>query len=269
MSRGPAYPAEDQTEDQIAEMFAQFRQTRDPAIRNRLVELNLSIADRCARRYLHRGEPLADLTQVARMSLIRAVDRFDPARGVRFEAFAIPTVLGGLRHHFRDNCWIVSVPRQAKDLRSQVFRASEQISQQLGRQPTTDEIADALGLPSDRVAATVESNRHYRATSWESLLERRDQAVSIRGTSRNSTANDDSAERLDLAHTIAALDSRLQQIVVWRFYEECTQREIGVRLGVGQVQVSRLLARALRQIRQQLDQVESESPEATAIPVPA
>ena len=250
MSDGSARPSD----DQIEETFTRYRQTRDPAIRNHLVELHLPIADRCARRYVNRGEPMADLVQVARMALVRAVERFDPARGVRFEAYALPTILGELRHHFRDNCWVLSVPRRAKDLRSQVFRASEQIGQQLGRQATADEIAEALDLSTERVTTTLETNRHYRATSWESLTEPGDHSAPAAGSTRTASRIEESVDRVDIGRTIAALDDRLQQIVVWRFYEECTQREIGVRLGIGQVQVSRLLARALRQLRQQLDQ---------------
>lgn len=269
MPRIPSLIFDDQiSDDQIDELFTRYRQTRDLATRNRLVELHLVTADRCARRYISRGEPIADLTQVAHMALVRAVERFDPARGVRFEAFAVPTILGELRHHFRDNCWIVSVPRRAKDLRSQVFRASEQISQQLGRQATTEEIAEALDLGPERVATTLESNRHYRATSWESLTEARDHVPTSGISPTVDGTSDVSAQRVDLTQVIAELDGRLQQIVVWRFYEECTQREIGNRLGVGQVQVSRLLARALRQLRQQLDQT-ADGPTDVSAPVPA
>jgi RNA polymerase sigma-B factor len=255
MARGSSRPAD----EQIEETFDRYRQTRDPSIRDRLVELHLPIADRCARRYVNRGEPMADLTQVARMALVRAVERFDPTRGVRFDAYAMPTITGELRHHFRDNCWIVSVPRRAKDLRTQVFRASEQVSQQLGRQPTTDEIAETLDLPEESVAMTLESNRHYRATSWESLIERRDHSTQRWGSALTTNSIEDSADRVDLARTIAKLDERLQQIVIWRFYEECTQSEIGARLGVGQVQVSRLLARAVRQLRQHVDLIGDET----------
>ena len=261
MVRGSARPSD----EEIDEIFHRYHQSRDPSIRNQLVELHLPIADRCARRYANRGEPIADLTQVARMALVRAVERFDPGRGVRFDAFALPTITGELRHHFRDNCWIVSVPRRAKDLRTQVFRASEQVGQQLGRQPTTEEIAETLDLPAESVAMTLESNRHYRATSWESVIERSDHAAHELGPNLMTKSTDHSAERVDLAKTIARLDERLQQIVIWRFYEECTQREIGARLGIGQVQVSRLLARALRQLRQQADFIARDTPGTEAI----
>lgn len=252
--------------DQIDELFAHYHRTRDPATRNRLVEHHLPIADRCARRYMNRGEPLADLVQVARMALVRSVERFDPDRGVSFEGYALPTMLGELRHHFRDNCWAISVPRRAKDLRSQVFRTSEQMSQRLGRQPAATEIAEELGMGLERVTSTLEANRHYRATSWESLTDPNDGSASVREAADPTTV-DDSADRIDIAQTIAALDERLQQIVVWRYYEECTQREIGSRLGIGQVQVSRLLSSALGQLRRQLDPSSTESADhATSVP---
>lgn len=253
MARGSARPVD----EPIEECFDRYRATRDPSLRDHLVEVHLPLADRCARRYANRGEPMADLIQVARMALVRAVERFDPSRGVRFDAYALPTITGELRHHFRDNCWIVSVPRRAKDLRTQVFRVSEQVGQQLGRQPTTDEIAETLDLPEESVAMTLESNRHYRATSWESLIERRDHSTQPMGPNLTTNSVEDSADRVDLARTMARLDERLQQILIWRFYEECTQSEIGLRLGVGQVQVSRLLARAVRQLRQQADLLEN------------
>lgn len=254
MSSGTARPVvvDDVDDDRIEAEFDRFRRTRDPVTRNRLVEVHLPLADRCARRYLHRGEPLADLMQVARMALVGAVERFDPDRGGRFESFAVPTILGELRHHFRDNCWFVSVPRPVKDLRTRVFRASEQIGQQLGRQPTTTEIAEAIGVPEERVAMTLDSNRHYRPASWESIIEQRGQSAPSVGSGSGDDVDDTSTDRVEVARTVANLDERLQQIVVWRFYEECTQREIGRRLGVGQVQVSRLLARALNELRREV-----------------
>ena len=229
--------------------FAEYRATRDPDLRNRLVLAHLHLADRSARRYTHRGEPIADLLQVSRMALVRAVERFDPDRGVRFEAFASPTILGELRHHFRDNCWVVSVPRRAKDLRSQVFRAAEQIGQHLGRQPTPAEIADALGIDEERVSTTIETNRHFRATSWEAIADAGVRAELPVVAGDAGSTDEDAPTRLDVANLLRGLDERLQRIVVWRFYEECTQREIGERLGIGQVQVSRLLARAMEQLR--------------------
>lgn len=242
--------------DEVERSFVEYRATRDPQLRNRLVLAHLHLADRCARRYTHRGEPIADLVQVSRMALVRAVERFDPHRGVRFEAFAVPTILGELRHHFRDNCWVVSVPRRAKDLRSQVFRAAEQIGQHLGRQPTPAEIADALGIDEERVSTTIETNRHFRATSWEAIADAGVRAEFPVTSADVGPAEEDSPTRLDVANLLRGLDERLQRIVVWRFYEECTQREIGERLGIGQVQVSRLLARAMDQLRTRAGGVE-------------
>jgi RNA polymerase sigma-B factor len=235
---------------EVVDQFAEYRSSRDRKLRNRLVVRHMYIAERCARQYAHRGEPMADLLQVARMALIGAVERFDPDRDVSFETFAVPTVKGKLRHHFRDNCWSVSVPRTAKDLRSRVSRATEQLGQALGRQPTVVEIADACGVDVRQVRMTIEANKHYRVSSWESYRHDRDDPTT---TSRSNDCLDPSADdalgRAEAAACLSILDGRLQQIVRWRFYEECTQREIGARLGIGQVQVSRLLARALEQLR--------------------
>jgi RNA polymerase sigma-B factor len=230
-------------------MFVEYRRTHDRELRNRLAVIHLPIADRCARRYAQRGEPLSDLTQVARMALVRAIERFDPDRGSGFEAFAIPTITGELRHHFRDNCWAVSVPRSAKELRSRVQRMSEQLAQHLGRQPTIDELAEALDIDRDTVAGTIDSNQCYRTTSIEPSGDD-DVGIGIRLLGSDDPAAD-AADRVRATRSIQALDERLQCVVVWRFWEGCTQQEIGDRLGVGQVQVSRLLAKALAQLRRQ------------------
>lgn len=245
--------------DDVHALFVRYRATRCPDLRNELVVRYLHLADMCARRYSHRGEPIADLVQVSRMALVRAVERFDPDRGVRFEAFASPTILGEIRHHFRDNCWVVSVPRRAKDLRSQVFRAAEQIGQHLGRQATAEEVAEALGLDAERVTTTMETNRHFRAASWEAIADSGVRAEHPADSDRPS--DQDALVRLDVANLLRELDERLQRIVIWRFYEECTQREIGERLGIGQVQVSRLLARAMAQLRSHADAAAPAEPE--------
>lgn len=253
MPRRSAHQFADETGASVDEQFDRYRATGDPSLRNRLVEIHLPVADRCARRYLHRGEPLADLMQVARMALVRAVERYEPSRGVRFESYAVPTIVGELRHHFRDRCWIVAVPRSVKDLRSQVFRANDQLGQTLGRQPSAAEIAETLDISEDRVTGTMESNRHYRATSWDAVSERSHQMARPEGPGSTGDIAADSSNRVDVERSIACLDERLRSIIVWRFYEECTQREIGERLGVGQVQVSRLLSRALAELRQRVE----------------
>lgn len=238
---------------EIDDLFTEYRSTGCVGLRNRLVEAHLPIAERCARRYANRGEPLADLLQVARLGLVRAVERFDPERGVAFEAFALPTVLGELRRHFRDNCWIVSVPRRFKDLRSQLFRASDRMSQHLGRQPTAAEIGEVLDVEPEVIAAAIDTNRHYRAASWEALADPEHRTVS--GIGRPSGVEDPerAGDRVDVACVLDHLDERTRRIVVWRFYEGCTQREIGARLGIGQVQVSRLLKRAIAVLRSELE----------------
>ena len=235
--------------DDVDSLFVEYRRTHDRELRNRLAVIHFPVADRCARRYVQRGEPLSDLTQVARMALVRAIERFDPERGPGFEAFAVPTITGELRHHFRDNCWAVSVPRSAKELRSRVHRMSEQLAQHLGRQPTLDELADALDIDRETVAATIDSNQCYRTTPLEpSGDDHVGMGIPLPGADDPAI---DAADRVRATRSIQALDERLQCVIVWRFWEGCTQREIGDRLGVGQVQVPRLLAKALAQLRRQ------------------
>lgn len=240
--------ADPDVDTDVDEMFDAYRATGDRSLRNDLVVAHLEIARRCARRYQRRGEPHADLEQVARLALVQAVERFDPGRGVRFESFAMPTVIGKLRHHFRDHCWAVSVPRSAKDLRSRVHAATEQLSQALGRQPTLEETSEAVGVCASDVATTLDSNRCYRAAPLEPNGDESDVAA-VRPAAGDDPAAEDAADRLLASSLIGELDDRTKRIIVWRFYEECTQREIGDRLGIGQVQVSRLLTKALEQMR--------------------
>lgn len=232
------------------DLFIRFHRTRDRRLRNALVELHRPIAVRHARRYEHRGEFFDDLLQVAEVGLIKAVERFDPHRDIDFAVFAGPTITGEIKHHFRDVTWAVSVPRRAKELRTSVAAASETLSQQLGRSATAEEIAAVIEVDADEVAETIVANQAYRSDSIERDV-RDDERVD--GSARREFDEDPcatvAARHLETVRALEELGERQRKIVVWRFFEECTQREIGDRLGVGQVQVSRLLRAALDQLR--------------------
>ena len=241
-------------------LFEQFQHTRDTELRNQLVLRYRWLARRSASSMANRGVPLADLIQVAEIGLIKAVERFDPQRGVAFPSFAVPTVLGEIRRHFRDATWAVSVPRSAKEQRTRVHAATEYLHQELGRAPKTAEIADYCGLSAAAVAETQFASSVYRSSSLERARDGSGDVVEVRGT--DAARAPDLLESIDLeieaARAIAGLSERSQRIIVWRFYEECTQREIGERLGVGQVQVSRLLRAALDQLSDQLSPVRDD-----------
>ena len=205
------------------------------------------IAERCAARFAGRGEPFEDLRQVASLALVKAAGRFDSSRG-DFAPYAVATVLGELRRHFRDHTWRISVSRRAKDLGTAVQAAIESLSQQHGRSPRPDELAEHLDLPIDVVLEALEAGLAYRPEDLD---------ASDVGADRLGAPDPDletADDRIAVQRAAQALDPRRRQIVFWRFYDGCTQAEIAERLGVSQVQVSRLLSSALAELRNQLSQ---------------
>ncbi len=230
------------------ELFRQYRSEGSRRIRNQLITEYDWIAQRCARRLGDRGEPLGDLVQVARLGLVKAVDRFDPSRGYAFPAFAMPTVTGELRRHFRDATWQVAVPRRAKDLLSRMNTATSELHQQLGRAPTVDELARYLNVGGELVLETMEAAQCYRTSSIDEGAGEFD-PIPLDRWGGDDTAYVESELRVATVSALEHLDDRSQKIVLWRFYEGCTQSEIGARLGIGQVQVSRLLQAALNRLR--------------------
>jgi RNA polymerase sigma-B factor len=224
----------------ITELFRRLRTTEDASIRDELVARHLSIAERCARRYWDRGEPLDDLVQVASLALVKAVDRYDPERGP-FVAYATPTILGELKRHFRDATWTVAVPRRPKELRTRVSTARETLRHVHGRSPTLDEVAEFAGLPREHVIEALDADRVYRPLSLD---------LPVRSIDPSAPGEADSREASLLARDlIARLDPCDREIVYLTYFEGWTQREIGVRLGLGQVQVSRRLRAALDHLR--------------------
>ena len=232
-------------------LFDRYRESRDRGTRNELVLRYQWLARKCAMSMNGRGVPLADLVQVAEIGLIKAVERFDPAREVAFSSFATPTVMGELRRHFRDMTWAVHVPRAAKEQRSRVHAATDQLQQTLGRSPTIDEIAERCGLDGEVVVETLFANRVYRCSSLDQARDESGDMIETHNLDVSRSVDPVAAAELhvEAVRAIADLPERSRKIILWRFYEECTQREIGERLGVGQVQVSRLLRAALDQLR--------------------
>ena len=188
-----------------------------------------------------RGEPFDDLLQVARIGLLKAIDRFDAARGVPFGAFASPTIVGELRRHFRDYTWGVHVSRTAKDLRSGLNGAVEELTKQLGRSPLVPELARHMGLPEDTVIEVMEASLAYRPDAL-------DQANPV----HQRPLGDGTAGSLDRAQVLELLNllpSRERQILYLRFYEELSQADIAERLGTSQVHVGRLITASLARLR--------------------
>lgn len=236
-----------------AERFRRYRESGDRALRNALIEDHRWLALHCAKRFANKGEPLDDLVQVAMLGVLKAVERFDPDFGATFATFAVPTVTGELRRHFRDTTWAVHVPRRAKDLQHTVRVTVDELSHLLGRSPTVAEIASQADVPVEEVLEALEAARCYRKTPLASSGEDEggefDDIAALGGLDRGLSAVEAAAtvERL-----LAELPSRERRIVELRFMHGMTQSRIAELVGVSQVQVSRLLRASLARMRDAL-----------------
>ncbi len=227
-----------------------FVVTREPRLREQIVTAHIDLAQRLARRFAHRGEPYDDLVQVASLALIKAVDRFDPDRGVEFATYATGTVVGELKRHFRDRGWFVRAPRRVQELYLEMGQVVERLWQELGRSPNVPEIAAAIGADEEAVLEAMEAGQGYRSASIDTP-DRGGAAPSERlGAEDDEVLQVD--ERAMLAPAISALGARNREIVRLRFVDGLTQSEIAERVGVSQMHVSRLLAASLRTLREEL-----------------
>ncbi|GAA3387583.1 SigB/SigF/SigG family RNA polymerase sigma factor [Streptomyces roseoviridis] len=219
-------------------------------VRNTLIELNLSLVRFAARRFRNRPEQREDIVQVGTIGLIKAIDRFDPTRGIEFSAFALPTVVGEMKRFFRDTSWAVRVPRRLQELRVDMAKAADVLEQRLGHRPTRAEVAAHLDLPEDRVAEGELAARGYTAHSLDVTVAEDD---APRDSSRRLATAEPAYELIEdfesLKPLIARLGERDRQILSLRFGEDLTQAEIGERLGLSQMHISRLLTRILDELR--------------------
>jgi RNA polymerase sigma-B factor len=227
------------------------------AVRAEVIERYLPWAASLARRFAGRGEPLADLTQVATIGLIKSVDRFDAGRGVPFASYATPTIIGGIKRHFRDTTWNVRVPRRLQELKWQMGIATEDLAQALHRSPTTAELANRLDVSAEDVRAARLAANAYRTASL-------DQPLRVEGRGLLDTLGDpdprivavDSREALRVG--LAALPVRDRRIIGMRFFADMTQAQIAAELGISQMHVSRLLAGALLRLRAMILAVDTD-----------
>jgi RNA polymerase sigma-B factor len=223
-----------------------------PALRRDAIAAWSPMAQRLARRYANRGEPLDDLAQTAMIGLIKAVDRFDAERGVDFVGYAIPTILGEIKRYFRDRGWSIRVPRKLQEMRMAINHASSVLTHEIGRAPTVADIAAHLGVTEENVLEGLEGARAYSATSLSTPVGA-DGALEV-GDSLGAEDRDyELAElRISLAPAMARLDDRERRIVTLRFYGNQTQTEIAAQIGVSQMHVSRLITAALAKLRAHL-----------------
>ncbi|MBA2390653.1 MAG: RNA polymerase sigma factor SigF [Geodermatophilaceae bacterium] len=222
---------------------------RQCVVREELVSLHVGLAEHLARRFRNRGEPLDDLIQVALVGLLKAIDGFDPDRGVDFCSYAIPTMVGEIKRHFRDKGWSVRVPRRLKEMKLEVTKASGTLTQDLGRTLTNADLADHLGVSEEQIRECQVSARSYSAQSLSAPLgEDGDSTLAdVIGEADKGMATVE--DRESLRPLIEELPSRERHIIAMRFYGNMTQSQIAERIGISQMHVSRLLTRSLAQLR--------------------
>jgi RNA polymerase sigma-B factor len=222
----------------------------DAAARDQLVERYLRLAQSLARRYARTSEPLDDLEQVAYVGLVEAVDRFDADRGVAFSSFAVPTILGEIKRHFRDRTWAVRVPREVRDAVSTVDRASEHLSAELGRSPSAVEVAAAAGLSVEQVIEARQAALAYRCESLDRPVPGEDEGMTL---GDRLGARDEELRRAEDGIALdqvaaASLSHRDREVLRLRLRDDLLQREIAERVGLSQMQVSRLLREAVSRL---------------------
>ncbi len=224
--------------------------------RERIVDRCLPLADHVARHFARRGEGLDDLTQVARLGLMNAINRFDPAKGPSFVGFAVPTMMGEVRRYFRDYSWGMRVPRRLRELHVQISRATGDLAQKLGRAPTARELSQLLEVPREEIIECLVAGDAYRLDSLDAPLNSGSpdkprlvaDAVGCIDPQIEHITNREAVGVL-----VAALPQRERQVLHMRFFESMTQSQIAERIGVSQMQVSRILANTLRCLRDQLE----------------
>ena len=231
-------------------LLERYHRDGDPGAREALVERFLPLARQLARRYQRGGEPLDDLVQVASLGLLKAIDRFEPDRPTAFSSFAVPTILGELKRHFRDKGWSVRVPRDLQEMAVRVDRVTEAMSRELGRAPTPAEIAEHIGTTTERVLEAREAAGAYRAVSLDRPRDDDEDsdgmtdAFGVEDPGFGLAEDSATVERL-----MTVLSDREREVLRLRFAEDLTQSEIGARVGVSQMHVSRLIRQAVARLR--------------------
>ncbi len=228
--------------------FVDFAASRDRSLRNQLIEDHRGLAYHVADRYSNRGLPLDDLRQVAVLGLLRSIERFDPARGVAFSTFALRTIEGTLKEHFRDATWTLRVPRSAKERSANVRIVEDELTQRLGRSPTVAELAAEADLDPDQVIEALTTSQAYRTSSLDPPSNEPDGAWMPKAP--DATASFDEVDsRVVLAPLLDRLAPREREIVELHYFDHLSQAAIAERIGISQMHVSRLLRRSLLDMR--------------------
>ncbi|MEU9073592.1 RNA polymerase sigma factor SigF [Kitasatospora sp. NPDC004745] len=227
--------------------------TEHAYVRDTLIELNLPLVRYASARFRSRNEPMEDIVQVGTIGLIKAIDRFDPERGVEFPTFAMPTVVGEIKRFFRDTSWSVRVPRRLQELRLALTKAGDELSQRLDRSPTVAELAACLGVSEEDVVEGLAVGNAYTASSLDSSPGEEDgDGPLAERLGYEDLALEGVEYRESLKPLLAKLPPRERRIIMLRFFGNLTQSQIGEEIGISQMHVSRLLTRTLTQLREGL-----------------
>ncbi|WP_420807934.1 SigB/SigF/SigG family RNA polymerase sigma factor [Amycolatopsis antarctica] len=251
---GPGEPASrDDADRDVRQEFRRLRalepgEPRHAELRERLVHRHADLARNLARRFRYQSESMDDLVQIATLGLINAVDRFDPEHGAEFVGFAVPTITGELRRHYRDAGWSVRVPRRLKEMHARLGAAREDLTAKLERAPRPSELAEHLGVGKEEVYECLVAERGQHGTSLDAMLE--DSAHT--GFGRPDDNLEQAELRAMLMPLVRDLPERDRRIMLLRFGYGMSQSDIARRVGVSQMQVSRLLTSLLRQLRTQI-----------------
>ena len=232
-------------------MFARYKQTGDREAHEALVQRFVPLARKLARRYERSSEPLDDLVQVASIGLLNAIDRFDPARSTAFSSFAVPTIVGELRRHFRDKGWWLRVPRELQELAIRVERVVDELTPELRRAPTPDEIARQIGVSTEQVLDARDAAGAYRPMPLDPPgADADDEKPLIDAFGAEDPGYEQADEAATVERLMTVLSDRERELLRLRFGEDLTQSEIGARVGVSQMHVSRLLRQSIERLRE-------------------
>jgi RNA polymerase sigma-B factor len=238
-------------------IYELFGRRDDPSVRDQLIEQYLPLAESLARRYQHSGQPFDDLVQVASIGLLKSVDRFDPSRGVTFESYAIPTILGELKRYHRDQGWSVRMPRRLQEQTLQIKDAIPALSQELGRSPTIREIAAHAQLSEEEVLEAMDAQDAYASISLDAPIDDESEGSSLSDRLTVDDSDYEVAEEwAEFEPHLRALPERERTILVLRFFRDWTQSQIADELGISQMHVSRLLSQTLLKLREAVAGVE-------------
>jgi RNA polymerase sigma-B factor len=236
------------------ELLRRYHVGGDLEAREQLIEQYLPLVRSLARRYANRGEALEDLVQVGAIGLIKAIDRFDVARGVELSTYATPNIIGEIKRHFRDKGWSIRVPRGLQELNVRLSQLLERLTAELERSPTIPELAEAAGVTEEEVLEALESGQAYTTVSLSAPSGQGEdgQVDPLESLGELEHAYEVSEDRAVLAPGLEALDERERRILHLRFWEGLTQSQIAAQVGISQMHVSRLIRRALEKVRDEI-----------------